>query len=311
MGRHRRSGPDAAPVTASSRGRGHHRGAHRRSAHPRTGLLGASAALAVGAVAVGTGLLPGLGERLAPDDSADIRAQEQGRSPSTLDALTPSPTLETDGENGDAVDGEEDGAQEREPAEETAEPTAEPSSRAPAEQEREPSAPAEDDSSSPASQAPSPTPTTESPEPEPEPEPSSPPDSEEPDPGADPETVAAGEVVALVNAERAQAGCQPLVIDAALSRLAADHSQDMAERGYFDHTDPDGRDPWDRAAAAGVDNLGGENIAQGQPDAQAVMDAWMNSEGHRANILNCDFTTIGVGVHIAGGGPWWTQDFGF
>jgi uncharacterized protein YkwD len=118
-------------------------------------------------------------------------------------------------------------------------------------------------------------------------------------------------VLALVNEERAQAGCEPLVHDPALARLAADHSRDMAERGYFDHTDPDGRDPWDRAEAAGVDNLGGENIAWGQPDARAVMDAWMNSEGHRANILNCDFRTMGVGVHIAEGGPWWTQNFGF
>lgn len=85
----------------------------------------------------------------------------------------------------------------------------------------------------------------------------------------------------------------------------------MADRGYFDHTDPDGDTPWDRADQAGVKNLGGENIARGQADAQAVMASWMASEGHRENILNCDYKTIGIGAHFADGGPWWTQDFGF
>lgn len=85
----------------------------------------------------------------------------------------------------------------------------------------------------------------------------------------------------------------------------------MAARGFFDHTDPDGATPWDRAAKAGIAGLGGENIARGQADAAAVMEAWMNSPGHRANILNCDFKTLGVGVHLGSGGPWWTQDFGY
>ncbi|MEU7074943.1 CAP domain-containing protein, partial [Streptomyces narbonensis] len=80
--------------------------------------------------------------------------------------------------------------------------------------------------------------------------------------------------------------------------------------GFFDHTDPDGDTPWARAEQAGVTGLAGENIARGQADAAAVMESWMNSDGHRANILNCDFTTLGVGVHFGDGGPWWTQDFG-
>ncbi|NEE25044.1 CAP domain-containing protein, partial [Streptomyces sp. SID7982] len=54
-----------------------------------------------------------------------------------------------------------------------------------------------------------------------------------------------------------------------------------------------------------------ENIARGQADAQAVVEGWMNSEGHRANILNCDYKTIGIGVHEGSGGPWWVQNFGF
>jgi uncharacterized protein YkwD len=303
MGRHRRSGPDAAPVTRVSSGRGH-RGVHRRPGHARSGLIGASAALTVGAVAVGTGLLPSVAERFSPDESGNVRSQE--RSPSPLGTLTPSHTLEPTGE------AEERATEpEPEPEPETTRPSQEPSSRTPDEPADETTA--EEPSASPNTAGPSPAPTTETPEPqpEPEPEPSSPSATDEPPPSADPEAVAADAVLTLVNEERAQAGCQPLVRDAALTELAADFSQDMAERGYFSHTDPDGLTPWDRAAAAGIDNLGGENIAMGQADAQAVMDSWMNSEGHRANILNCDFRTIGVGVHIADGGPWWTQDFGY
>ncbi|WP_461030922.1 CAP domain-containing protein, partial [Streptomyces sparsus] len=119
------------------------------------------------------------------------------------------------------------------------------------------------------------------------------------------------QILALVNAERAKAGCQPVKADRKLDELAADFSRDMAVRGFFSHTSPDGESPWDRADAAGVTNLGGENIARGQADAEAVMEAWMQSPGHRANILNCDYKTMGVGAHFEPGGPWWTQNFGF
>ncbi|MQS03977.1 CAP domain-containing protein, partial [Streptomyces alkaliterrae] len=122
---------------------------------------------------------------------------------------------------------------------------------------------------------------------------------------------AESQILKLVNQERAKAGCQPLRADASLARLARDYSRDMARRGYFSHTDPDGRSPWDRAKARGISNMGGENIARGQANAQSVMDAWMKSPGHRANILNCDFRTLGVGAHFASGGPWWTQAFGY
>ncbi|MGA5704248.1 CAP domain-containing protein [Peterkaempfera bronchialis] len=123
-------------------------------------------------------------------------------------------------------------------------------------------------------------------------------------------TVAAA-VLTLVNQERSRAGCGPLVADAGLAALATDFSDSMAARGFFDHTDPDGKSPWDRATAVGISYLGGENIARGQQTPEEVMDAWMNSPGHRANILNCDYKRLGVGVHEGPGGPWWTQDFGF
>jgi RNA polymerase sigma factor (sigma-70 family) len=119
------------------------------------------------------------------------------------------------------------------------------------------------------------------------------------------------QVVALVNEERAKAGCGALTEDPRLEKAAQGHSDDMAARGFFDHTNPDGADPGQRITAAGYKwSTYGENIAQGQQTPAAVMESWMNSPGHRANILNCSFKDIGVGVHKGSGGPWWTQDFG-
>ncbi|MGV9452980.1 sigma-70 family RNA polymerase sigma factor [Streptomyces sp. NPDC003635] len=120
-----------------------------------------------------------------------------------------------------------------------------------------------------------------------------------------------GQVVALVNKERAAAGCGALAEDALLNQAAQGHSEDMAARGFFDHTNPDGEDPGQRITAAGYRwSTYGENIAKGQQTPEVVMESWMNSPGHRANILNCAFKDIGVGVHDGPGGPWWTQNFG-
>ncbi|MFJ7961356.1 CAP domain-containing protein [Streptomyces sp. NPDC096319] len=120
----------------------------------------------------------------------------------------------------------------------------------------------------------------------------------------------AEEVVRLVNVERAAAGCKALTVDADLTEAAQEYTDDMAATGNFSHTGTDGSQPQDRIEAAGYTwSRSGENIATGQADAAAVMDAWMHSPGHRANILNCGFTEIGVGVSTDGG-PWWTQDFG-
>jgi uncharacterized protein YkwD len=125
------------------------------------------------------------------------------------------------------------------------------------------------------------------------------------------QAAAEAEVLRLVNEERAKVGCSAVSANSTLSELAESFSDAMAAQNFFDHTDPSGATPWDRAAKLGITNLGGENIARGQADAAAVMEAWMNSPGHRANILNCDFKTLGVGVHFGTGGPWWTQDFGY
>ncbi|MFF4474994.1 CAP domain-containing protein [Streptomyces sp. NPDC001599] len=120
------------------------------------------------------------------------------------------------------------------------------------------------------------------------------------------------EVVGLTNRERAGAGLPALAVDARLTAAAQAHSADMVTRDFYSHTDPDGGKPWDRAAAAGADRRTvGENIACGQRSPAEVVEGWMNSPGHRANILKADFTHIGVG--LAGGGragTYWTQLFG-
>ncbi|MER7578641.1 CAP domain-containing protein [Kitasatospora sp. NPDC097691] len=117
-------------------------------------------------------------------------------------------------------------------------------------------------------------------------------------------------VVDLVNAERAKAGCGPVTADPKLATAAQSHSDDMANRNYFDHASPEGYHADHRIEATGYRwSTWGENIARGQKDPAAVMDAWMNSPGHRANILNCAFKQLGVGVRTGSGGPWWTQVF--
>ncbi|WP_240449914.1 CAP domain-containing protein [Streptomyces sp. S1] len=118
-------------------------------------------------------------------------------------------------------------------------------------------------------------------------------------------------MIALVNAERAKEGCGAVTGNSLLARAAQGHSDDMAARDFFDHTNPDGAGPGERVTATGYGwSTYGENIAMGQQTAEQVMEAWMNSPGHRANILNCSFKELGVGLHTGDGGPYWTQVFG-
>jgi uncharacterized protein YkwD len=120
-------------------------------------------------------------------------------------------------------------------------------------------------------------------------------------------------VLRLANQERKAAGCPALKSNTTLVSVARAHSTDMAIKGYFDHASQDGRSPFQRMAAAGYAySMAAENIAYGQPSAAAVMTAWMNSAGHRANILNCSLTELGVGAYRASASSpiYWTQDFG-
>ncbi|MGW3450945.1 CAP domain-containing protein [Streptomyces sp. NPDC001076] len=293
------------PVGGPTSGGGHRR--RKKSGRPvATGLLGVSAAVAIGTVAVATGVVPGLenyklgggssttgGERVQADGAPSNTAAEQGGTSGSAESRGTGSSTSRDTRR-------------------SASPT--PSASA--------SKSASASASAPASSSPTPTKTA----------------TEKPTPAATPskkatatpsrtatkapvktaapitsseEAVVEAEVLKLVNEERAKVGCSVVSANSSLTKLAEAFSDDMAARDFFDHTDPDGKTPWDRAAAVGITNLGGENIARGQATAQAVMDAWMNSEGHRANILNCDFKTLGVGVHFGEGGPWWTQDFGY
>jgi uncharacterized protein YkwD len=118
-------------------------------------------------------------------------------------------------------------------------------------------------------------------------------------------------VVSIVNDERRKRGLRPLRHDDRLRRSARAHSDDMAARGYFAHVAPDGRSPVDLMREHGYPAPAAENIARGQPDPPQVMMTWMNSLGHRANIMQPTVRAIGVGVHHGPGGPWWTQHFGW
>ena len=116
------------------------------------------------------------------------------------------------------------------------------------------------------------------------------------------------QVVELTNVERAKAGLAPLKADAELSRVAREKSRDMAGSGYFDHNSPTYGSPFDMMRAYGISyRTAGENIAKGQRTPAEVVNAWMNSQGHRENIMNPNFTHIGVG--FVENGNHWTQMF--
>ncbi|MFJ5287859.1 CAP domain-containing protein [Streptomyces sp. NPDC088348] len=298
MGRHSRSaaGPAAVddPAAPGNRRRNRAHGKGRGSTPVRTGLLGVSAAVAVGAVAMASGLLPGGdtytlggsggGGRVRADGVPDL--QTQGGSSASPTPDSPSAPAGTSAARAHAPSAS--------PSPHKPKASAPPSQR----KQRSPAARSASPSTAPArTAAPGAAPRHT--------------ESAHTEAATSAESTAAATVVGLVNQQRAQAGCRPVRADAELASLAGNFSDEMASRGFFDHTDPDGATPWDRADKAGVQGLGGENIARGQADAAAVMDSWMHSPGHRANILNCDFRTLGVGVHLGTGGPWWTQDFGY
>jgi uncharacterized protein YkwD len=280
-----------------------HRHVKKKAAKPvRTGLLGVTAAVALGAGAVAAGVVPGLqnyqlgggtstsaGERTQAGDSPTNSATEQGGTSGTAD---------TPGTGGAGTGG---GATHPASPSPSASASASPSQSASA--SSTPTKPARTKPASKATPAkPRHTPSRKAPK---APRVTPPPVT------VSVRAAAEAEVLKLVNEERAKVGCSALAANSSLTGLAEALSDDMAVRDFFDHTDPDGATPWDRAAKAGIADLGGENIARGQADAAAVMAAWMDSPAHRANILNCDFKTLGVGVHFAPGGPWWTQDFGY
>ncbi|MFD4558825.1 CAP domain-containing protein [Streptomyces sp. NPDC058469] len=286
--------PEATGAT-SSRGDGSRPGRGRRrkrkSVTVKSGLLGVSAAVAIGTVAVAAGAMPGLDNYKLGGGGGSDKVQAAG---------SPSNTATEQGGTSGSAESRDDGSSTSRDANRAASPSAAPTKSATAPATKAPpkkpvATPTEKPTTTPSAKKPTPTPTQSA---------------------AAPVTVSAeaaaeAEVLKLVNEQRTIVGCSPVAANSSLTELAESFSTQMATEDFFDHTDPDGATPWDRAEKLGITNLGGENIARGQADAAAVMDAWMNSPGHKANILNCDFKTLGVGVHLGTGGPWWTQDFGY
>ncbi|OKK20417.1 SCP-like extracellular [Streptomyces sp. CB00455] len=322
----------------------------KRSTALRAGLLGVSVAVALGTAAVTTGMVP-VGDSFpyvgisAPDTADESEALAKapsdpggaaerqgglanlsGRAPAGAGTGSPSGSPSASPSPSASLSASPSPSASASPT-----PSAPPSSSAPPSAPASPSAPP---AAAPTTKAPpkiaAPAPVKPAPvkpapvkpapmkpapvkpaPPKPAPKPPVAPPPVAPPPAGDGHSAEEAAVVTLVNQARAQAGCGPVRANPPLAALAGAFSKDMATRGFFDHTDPDGNTPWDRAAQAGLSGLGGENIARGQGDAVSVMNSWMNSPGHKANILNCEFRTLGVGAHFAAGGPWWTQDFGF
>ena len=112
----------------------------------------------------------------------------------------------------------------------------------------------------------------------------------------------------MINEIRAQNGLGQLSVNTELSRVARIKSQDMHDKGYFTHTSPTYGSPFDMMTKFGIRyRTAGENIAMGYRTPQSVVEGWMNSPGHRANILNAGFTQIGMGYVESGN--YWTQMF--
>lgn len=124
------------------------------------------------------------------------------------------------------------------------------------------------------------------------------------------------QVLQYTNMIRKEAGCGPVSLDSSLVASSGGHAEDMVDRHFFDHTNPDGESPYQRMERAGFrGRAAAENIAAGYKTAEDVMKAWMQSDGHRANILNCDYNRLGVGydpgrIKQDYGPGSWVQNFG-
>lgn len=119
----------------------------------------------------------------------------------------------------------------------------------------------------------------------------------------------ASAVIHLTNVQRAAKGCKPLKSNSKLKKAAQAHANDMAKKKYFTHNSKNGTVWWKRIMKHGYKDPAGENIARGFSSTVGVVTAWMNSPGHRKNIMNCSFRTIGIGFN--GNGDYWVQDFGY
>ena len=123
---------------------------------------------------------------------------------------------------------------------------------------------------------------------------------------AGPSDLVIQEFVRLVNAKRRSIGCPELIWNGKVARVALNHSKDMVSRNFFDHTNPDGKNPFERARESGVTfSAAAENIAFGPKSGREAFDTWMQSSGHRRNMLDSRLTHHGVGRS----GDRWTDVF--
>lgn len=113
----------------------------------------------------------------------------------------------------------------------------------------------------------------------------------------------------FTDSARRAAGCSALTLDSKLSKAAQRHADDMSAKNYFSHTSKDGTSWITRIKRAGYTKPAGENIARGYTSSRSTVEAWMDSPGHRRNILDCKFKKIGVGYNAKG--HYWVQDFGY
>jgi uncharacterized protein YkwD len=116
-------------------------------------------------------------------------------------------------------------------------------------------------------------------------------------------------VVKLTNVARATKGCKPLKVNYRLTKAAQYHARSMSEKNFFSHTSANGTVWHKRIRNFGYSSPAGENIAYGFLSAAGVLKGWMNSPGHKRNIMDCNFRYIGVGY--AANGKYWVQDFGY
>jgi uncharacterized protein YkwD len=161
-------------------------------------------------------------------------------------------------------------------------------------------------STAPVTVPPPPAPTTKAPPP--------PTTARPPAPTSPPGAGWQDQMLVSVNAERSKAGLRPVAMCASLTRAAQGYADLMAARNHFDHVGPDGSTLGSRTRAAGYTSAGGgwsvaENIAKGQTSVTQVMTGWMNSAGHKANLLAPGTTHIGFGKAV-NGSTWWVQNFG-
>ncbi|MET9153979.1 CAP domain-containing protein [Streptomyces griseoflavus] len=303
-------------------------GKHRHHKQYRRTVVTAIAVGVIGipSVAMACTDWPGGGERQSRDDSARAAdhdrwggpdwyrqwsGQQHGKPspvPSDTPAATPSPSKPGTPAPSTTEPGD------REPSHTSREPSRKPAKAAPG---APASRPATTPTTAPEPTTAAPGPTTAAPKPTtaaPKPSTAAPePTTAAPKPGATTSAPAASgtvaRVVQLVNAERAKVGCSAVKVNTILTQAAQKHSEDMAASGTMSHTGSDGSDPGARITRAGYTwSTYGENVAYGYSTPEQVMDGWMTSPGHKANILNCSFEEIGVG--LAQPGNYWTQDFG-